>query len=122
VSKREKRPAEVKSVHSPTEALITARALMQQGLFHIGRVELPSELTDLGYPGNDLMRDALCAALGEARTEHCRIDSNPHYDSPAHIFIWESQFFGRRMYLKFKLKGTRKKPVLWLYSCHEAYF
>jgi len=94
---------------------------MRQGLFHIGRTELPSELTDLGYPGDELMRKALNAVLAEARTEYHQIDPNPQ-DAPAHIYIWDSEFFGERIYFKFKLKGTKTKPVLWLYSCHPAYY
>jgi len=94
---------------------------MRQGLFHIGRTELPSELTDLGYPGDELMRKALDAAFGEARAKYHQIDSNPQ-DPPAHIYVWDSAFFGTRIYFKFKLKGTKAKPVLWLYSCHPAYF
>lgn len=120
--RKEKRRGQGKPIYSPAEALINARALLKQGLFHIGRIELPSELTDLGYPGDELMWEALCAALEEVRAEHCQADPNPQQNSSAHIFVWKSQYFGRRMYFKFKLKGTRNKPVLWLYSCHEAYF
>jgi hypothetical protein len=108
-------------LHSPTEALVIARALMLKGLFHIGRSELPSELTDLGYPGDELMREALNAVLEEAHPKYYQNDSNPQ-DPPAHIYIWDSVFFGKRIYFKFKLKGTKAKPVLWLYSCHPAYF
>ncbi|SPF49390.1 hypothetical protein SBA4_4050004 [Candidatus Sulfopaludibacter sp. SbA4] len=103
---------------SPTEALIQARTLMKQGLFHPGRTELPSELSDLGYPGDELMREALCAAFEEAHPKCYQVDPDPQ-QPPAYIFVWHSTFFGRRIYL---LKGTRKKPVLWVYSCHQAYF
>lgn len=107
--------------HSPGEALIVARSLFKQGLFHIGHTDLPNQLSDLGYPGNELMLEALNAAFEEADASCNRVDPNPQ-DSPAHIYVWDSRFFRRRMYLKFKLRGTKKKPVLWLYSCHEAYF
>ena len=118
---RGKRSGPPKSLHSPAEALEIARALMRQGLFHIGRTELPNELTDLGYPGDELMRKALDAVFGEAQARYHQTDSNPQ-DPPAHIYVWDSTFFGTKIYLKFKLKGTKAKPVLWLYSCHPAYF
>ena len=108
-------------LRSPTEALIQARTLMKQGLFHPGRTELPNELSDLGYPGDEMMREALCAAFEEAYPNCHQADPNPK-EPPAYIFVWHSAFFGRRIYLKFKLKGTRRKPVLWVYSCHQAYF
>lgn len=121
MSRQGKRSGPSKSLHSPAEALDIARALMRQGLFHIGRTELPSELTDLGHPGDELMTKALNAVLGEAQAKFHQIDANPQ-NPPAHIFVWDSAFLGTRIYLKFKLKGTKAKPVLWLYSCHPAYF
>jgi hypothetical protein len=82
---------------------------------------LPNELSELGYPGDEAMFQALKSAFSEARPSHHRPDSNPQ-ETPSHIFVWESKFFRCRMYLKFKLRGTQKKPVLWVYSCHPAYF
>jgi len=67
------------------------------------------------------MHKALCAAFDEATPESYNVDQAPQ-STPAYIFVWQSTFFTRKMFLKFKLLGTRKKPVLWLYSCHEAYF
>lgn len=111
----------VLGLFSPTQALIEARKLAALDLYQIGDVELPNELAELGYPGEELMREALCSALNEVdQTLYCP-DEHPQAP-PAYIFIWESKHFGCRMYLKFKLKGTRKKPVLWIYSCHKAYF
>jgi len=100
---------------------MVARSLLRQGLFHVGHTELPNQLSDLGYPGDELMRQALNAAFEEADASYSRVDPSPQ-GPPAHIYVWNSRFFCRRMYLKFKLAGTKKKPVLWLYSCHEAYF
>jgi hypothetical protein len=94
---------------------------MQQRLFHPGRTELPNELAELGWPGDQMMWEALCGAFEEVRVDFYQIDRNPQ-EPPAYIFIWESKFFGKRVYLKFKLKGTRRKPVLWVYSCHTAHF
>ncbi len=65
------------------------------------------------------MHTALCAAFDEADPAAFMKDPNPQ-PSPAFIFIWESVFFRKRIYLKFKLKGPR--PTLWILSCHEAYF
>ncbi len=94
---------------------------MRKGLFHVARPEFPSELADLGYPGDELMWNALNAVLAEADAKHYQIDQNPQ-DPPAHIFVWDCEYLGVRIYFKFKLKGTRAKPVLWFYSCHPAYF
>jgi hypothetical protein len=121
VSRRGKPPRPAKSLHSPAEALDIARTLMRQGFLHVGCAQLPNELADLGHPGDELMRKALIAVLGEARPEYYQIDRNPQ-DTPAHVYVWDSAFFDRRIYLKFKLMGTKAKPVLWLYSCHPAYF
>jgi hypothetical protein len=68
---------------------------MRQGFFHVGRIELPNELADLGHPGDEFMREALIAALGEARPEYYRIDLNPQ-DPPAHIYVWDSVLFGMK--------------------------
>jgi hypothetical protein len=77
-------------------------------LFHIGHTELPNQLSDLGYPGDELMREALNAAFDEVDASCSRVDPHPQ-DPPAHVYVWHSRRFGRRMYLKFKLKGNRKK-------------
>ena len=69
----------------------------------------------------NFLREALNAAFDEVDASCSRVDPHPQ-DPPAHVYVWHSRRFGRRMYLKFKLKGNRKKPVLWLYSCQEAYF
>lgn len=40
------------------------------------------------------------------------------WDPPGHAFVWDSKFFGRKVYLKFRLEGRRPKVVL--YSLHPA--
>ena len=94
---------------------------MRQHLFHVGHPQLAVELTDLGFAGNELMVEALNAAFTEVRPEDHQTDPKPE-GRPAYIFVWDSVLFETKMYLKFKLMGTRAKPVLWLYSCHPAYF
>jgi hypothetical protein len=60
------------------EALIHARALMKQRLFHPGRTELPNELAELGWPGDQMMWEALCAAFEEAHADYYQIDRDPN--------------------------------------------
>lgn len=40
------------------------------------------------------------------------------FDPPGHAFVWNSNRFRRRMYLKFRLEG--KRPNVVLYSLHPA--
>lgn len=40
------------------------------------------------------------------------------WDPPGHAFVWNSKFFGQRVYLKFRLEGRRPRVVL--YSLHPA--
>lgn len=40
------------------------------------------------------------------------------WDPPGHAFVWDSKFFGRKVYLKFRLEGRRPKVIL--YSLHPA--
>jgi hypothetical protein len=106
---------------SPATALIAAQLLVKDGLYHPENPEVASELTELGYPGDELMREAIQLAFNEVSPEAFQVDPAPQ-STPAFIFVWHSQCFKRQMYLKFKLEGTRKKPVLWIYSCHGAHF
>jgi len=106
--------------YAPAEALDIARRLMRKGLFQVGDPELPNELAELGIVGDEAMREALLAALEEVGAD-CYLPMAQPHKNPGIPFVWKSTFFeGRRMYLKFKLVGSR--PTLWLYSCHEAYF
>jgi hypothetical protein len=60
---------------------------------------------------------ALLSALSEIAPKDYRPMKEPDR-VPGIPFIWKSDCFGRSMYLKFKLLGTKRKPVLWWYSCH----
>jgi hypothetical protein len=67
------------------------------------------------------MHEALRVAFEKVSPEAYTIDRKPQ-SPPAYIFIWRSRHFRRRVFLKFKLIGTARKPALWIYSCHEAHF
>ena len=67
------------------------------------------------------MFQALKLAFSEATPDAYRHDPDPK-TPPAYIFVWLSPGFGVEVYLKFKLKGTKHKPVLWIYSCHKAHY
>ena len=103
--------------HTLPEAIAIAKSLTSQGFYHIGKPELSNEIAELGYHGDDGMVTALLKALNEITPEHYRPMKEPDH-VPGIPFIWTSECFKTSMYLKFKLHGTKKKPVLWWYSCH----
>lgn len=108
----------LKSGHTIPEAIRIAKELTKKDLYHIGDPEMANELAELGYPGEEGMSQALLIALGEIEPEDYRPPRDPH-PNPGIPFVWNSKCFNKRMYLKFKLVGSR--PALWWYSCHEAY-
>jgi len=84
--------------------------------------QLAVDLARLGHVDHEAMKGALSAALHELTPDDYRAPSQPHRN-PGFPFIWTSLFFDNQaMYLKFKLEGTQKKPVLWMWSCHEQHF
>ena len=105
--------------HTVTEAISIAKTLTEKQLFHIGDSEITNEVAELGYPGDEGMISALLSALDEVTEEHYRPPGEPH-KIPGIPFVWDSKCFKTKMYLKFKLLGTKRKPVLWWYSCHPA--
>jgi hypothetical protein len=105
--------------HTIPEAIAIAKLLTQKNLYHIGDLELPNEVADLGYPGDDGMVRALLLALNEVMPKDYRPPGQPD-KIPGIPFVWNSDCFKLRMYLKFKLLGTKSKPVLWWFSCHPA--
>src|ERR1017187_7104952 len=48
---------------------------MKQRLFHPGRPELPNELAELGWPGDQMMWEALCAAFEEAHADYYQVQT-----------------------------------------------
>jgi hypothetical protein len=121
VSAKAKCSFRLKTGHTLPQALAIARDLTQKRFYEIGNPELANELAELGYPGDAAMNKALLIALGEVTPEHYRPSAEPH-KIPGIPFIWNSDCFERRMYLKFKILGTKHKPTLWWYSCHEVAF
>lgn len=107
------------SGHTIPESILIAKQLTQKNLFQIGDPEIANEIAELGYPGNEGMLNALLIALSEVKAEHYRPPARPDA-RPGVPFIWESKSFKTEMYLKFKLLGTKRKPVLWWYSCHPT--
>ena len=75
-------------------------------------------LFSLGYASSEI-RAAVNAALAEI-TEADWKEPDYIFDPPGHGFVWDSRFFGRRMYLKCRLEG--RKPVCVLYSLHPALY
>jgi hypothetical protein len=109
----------LKTGHTVREAISIAKQLTQKNLYHIGDPEIANEVADLGYPGDEGMVQALLIALNEVRPEDYRPTGQPD-KIPGIPFVWNSKCFKSSMYLKFKLLGTKSKPVLWWYSCHPA--
>jgi hypothetical protein len=101
------------------EAILIAKDLTRKNLFHIGDPEIANELAELGYPGEEAMVEALLTALDEVTTQNHRPPGQPD-KIPGIPFVWSSKCFKTVMYLKFKLAGTKRKPVLWWFSCHPA--
>jgi hypothetical protein len=100
------------------ESIAIAKDLTSRGLYHIGNVQIIADLADFGYPGGDAMQEALMMALGEISPIHHRPMKEEDAIPPI-PFVWNSTCFRKRMYLKFKIEGTKHKPVLWWFSCHE---
>jgi hypothetical protein len=112
-----------KKGRSVAEALAIARQLIGTDPgFVQANPQLAVDLARLGYVDDEAMKVALTAALHEVTPDDHREPSQPHRN-PGFPFQWKSVFFNNQaMYLKFKLEGTRKKPVLWMWSCHEQHF
>lgn len=121
MSVRSKRSVRLKTGHTLPQALAIARDLTKKQLYEIGDSELANELAELGYLGDEAMNKALLIALSEVTPENYHPPAEPH-ENPGIPFVWNSICFEKRMYLKFKIKGTKHKPTLWWYSCHEAHF
>jgi hypothetical protein len=109
----------LKTGHTIIEALLIAKDLTRKSLFQIGDPEIANELAELGYPGEEAMLKALLTALDEVTPLDYRPSGQPDR-IPGIPFVWSSKCFNTSMYLKFKLMGTKRKPVLWWYSCHPA--
>lgn len=102
---------------SPAKALARTRQAAREGRCKI----LPrvyGDLAQLGCPLSEVQA-AIDAALAEITEAD---DKRPDHslDPPGHGFVWDSKFFGRRMYLKCRLEGRR--PVCVLYSLHAAHY
>lgn len=67
----------------------------------------------------DLCMGNIAAAVRAAAREIALADKEPvsdPWDPPGHAFVWDSAYFGRSVYLKFRLEGRR--PTVVVYSLH----
>lgn len=115
----QKRSFRLTTGHTLSEAIAIAKDLTTKKLYHLGDQELANELAELGYPGDEGNVEALLIALSEITPENYRPTGKPD-TIPGIPFVWHSKCFKRSMYLKFKLLGTKHKPVLWWFSCHPS--
>jgi hypothetical protein len=115
----QKLSSRLKTGHTIVEAVAIAKDLTRKHLYHIGDPEIANELAELGYLGEESMTKALLIALSEVTPSDYRPPGEPDV-VPGVPFVWNSKCFKTSMYLKFKLLGTKRKPVLWWFSCHPA--
>lgn len=118
-TQRPRRSFRLKTGHTLPEAISIAKQLTSKRLFHIGDPEIINELAELGYLTDVERMEGLLLALGEVGPENYRPTGQPD-PIPGVPFVWDSKCFKTEMYLKFKILGTKNKPVLWWYSCHPS--
>ena len=110
--------------YSPAQAIAVARTLVRQRFYELtpGAVcQLAELLNSIGSAGQDEAHAALEAIVNELETSHYCPPRNPE-PVPGIPFIWVSKYFGRELYFKFKLVGSRKKPRMVIFSCHPPDF
>lgn len=103
------------------ESIAIARDLVAKGIFQPSE-KLPNELTDLGVFGQEDMLNALKAAFAELKTDFYSPVALEFSNHPGLQFVWDSKHFQKKMCVKFSLRGTRNKPRLVIWSCHQSYF
>jgi len=103
--------------YSVEASLRQMRAAVQAGRYHV-HPHVFDHVLDLGISPGEL-QGAIEKAFLEIDARHYK-EPDHVFDPPGHGFVWESRYFGCRMYLKFRLEG--RKPVCWLYSLHKAAF
>lgn len=85
-----------------------------------GRIEILPRVLDRAHE-LDLSLGGVNAAV-RAVAKEIKIDNlkpmDDPWDPPGYAFVWHSKFFGRKVYLKFRLEGRRPKVIL--YSLHPA--
>lgn len=92
-------------------ALKQAKKLVALGCYSIENPAIYSDLDQLGISPTEVP-DAIAAVfleIGEGDSRPAREFNDP----PAHQFIWNSEFFERKMLVKFSLKGRRPNCQLW---------
>jgi hypothetical protein len=118
------------SGQSSEEAIAAAkRALDNHKQFWFGSVKVESEFYDLGIMTKEERLMAVDIALLEI-TARDRLGpeppgnvshpSSPFPTQPLYAFCWQSQEYGKLMYFKFGVGGSRRRPQLAVYSFHES--
>jgi hypothetical protein len=110
--------------YPPAQAIAIARGLVRRGVYDLtpnAAGELAELLNSLGRAGPDDVREALEAIMRELDTSHYRPPRDPER-VPGIPFIWDSRYFGKPLYFKFKLVGSKKKPRMVIFSCHPPDF
>jgi hypothetical protein len=92
-------------------ALKMAKELVARGLYSIANPQIYPDLAELGHAFTEVP-GAVMAACAEIQEEDSR-PSKEKNNPPAHQFIWDSSFFGRRMLIKFALEGSRPNCLIW---------
>jgi hypothetical protein len=93
---------------SPATALIAARLLVKDGLYHPENPEVASELTELGYPGDELMREAIQLAFNEVSPEAFQVDPAPQ-STPAFLFCLALAMFQKANVLEVQTGRDKKE-------------
>jgi hypothetical protein len=93
------------SVQSSEEAIAAAkRALENHKQFWFGNA-----------PGN-----YGTGPIGPRAARQCFVPFIPFRTQPLYAFCWKSREYGKLMYFKFGIGGSRRKPQLAVYSFHES--
>jgi hypothetical protein len=106
--------------YSPAEAIAKACDSLRRNRYRLtpgAGAQLQELLNSLGKAGQHEMEEALQTILQEIRPADYRAPRDPE-PVPGISFIWVSKYFGKEVYFKFKLVGSRKKPLMVIYSCH----
>ncbi len=101
--------------YSAERTLAHAKQARDEGRLWIDE-RVYDQLAAMGLPLADA-GEAITAAMGEVTPADSKPPDFP-FDPPGQGFVWFSDYFGCRMYLKVRLEDAR--PRCKLYSLHES--
>jgi hypothetical protein len=101
--KSSKREVAVFTGHSPHRRPATC-----QRCYHPENPEVASELTELGYPGDELMREAIQLAFNEVSLEAFQVDPAPQ-STPAFLFCLALAMFQKANVLEVQTGRDKKE-------------